>query len=84
MSVELIITRPASAISLSEWTQLVEEDDDLRLRREPFVAINPTTGATIAIKAAQADAEIRVNGQWMGVPSDGGQRNRLMTSTRTD
>jgi hypothetical protein len=43
----------------------VEEDDDLRLRREPFVAINPTTGATIAIKAAQADAEIRVNGQWM-------------------
>jgi hypothetical protein len=65
VSVEVILTRPAAAISLLEWTRLVEEDDDLRLRRKPIVATNPTTGSTISIKAGQADAEIHVNGHWV-------------------
>ena len=65
VSVELIVTRPARAISLSEWTRLIGEDDDLRLRAEPYVATNPTSGARISIKTGQAEAEIEVNGQWI-------------------
>jgi hypothetical protein len=65
MSIALILARPGSAISLSEWTRLVEEDDDLRLRSEPYVAINPSTRAKISIKTGEADAEFLVNGQWV-------------------
>ena len=64
MSAELILTRPARGISLSEWTRLVGEDGDLRLRSEPNVGVNPATGAKISIRTGQADAEIRVNGEW--------------------
>ena len=43
----------------------MEEDDDLRLRAEPYVAINPSTGAKISIKTGEADAELQLNGQWV-------------------
>ena len=65
MSIALILTRPGSPISLLEWTWLVEEDDDLRLRSEPYVAINQSTGAKISIKTGEADAELQVDGQWV-------------------
>jgi hypothetical protein len=65
VSVALIVTRSGRAIALSEWLWLVGEDDDLRLRVEPYVAINPRTGAKISIKTGEADAEYRLNGQWL-------------------
>jgi hypothetical protein len=65
VSVALIVTRSGKAIALSEWMRLVEEDDDLRLRVEPYVAINPRTGDKISMKAGEADAEYRLNGQWI-------------------
>ena len=65
MSIALILTRLGSPISLSEWTRLVEEDDDLRLRTEPYVAINPSTRAKISIKTGEADADLQVDGQWV-------------------
>jgi len=45
--------------------RLVDEDDDLRLRVEPYIAFNPTTGEKISIKAGEADTEIQVHGQWV-------------------
>jgi hypothetical protein len=65
MSIELIVMRPGEPITLSEWTQLVQEDLDLRLRVEPYVAIDPKTGAKISIKTGKADAECQVDGQWV-------------------
>jgi hypothetical protein len=65
MGIALVLARPGSAISLSEWAQLVEEDDDLRLRAEPYVAINPSAGSKISIKTGEADAEFQINGQWV-------------------
>jgi hypothetical protein len=65
VSIELVVTRSAPAISLSEWMRLVEEDEDLRLRADPYVAINPTTGARILINAGEADAEFHINGRWI-------------------
>ena len=64
VSIALIVTRPDAPISLSEWMRLVDEDDDLRLRVEPYVAFNPRTGERISIKAGEAATEIQINGQW--------------------
>ena len=38
---------------------------DLRLRSEPYVAVNPKTGERIQIPAGQADAEIEIEGKWL-------------------
>ena len=38
---------------------------DLRLRSEPYVAVNPKTGERIQIPAGQADAEIAIEGKWL-------------------
>lgn len=65
MSIELIVMRPGAPITLSEWTQLVQEDVDLRLRVDPYGAINPKTGAKISIKTGEADAEFQFDGQWV-------------------
>jgi hypothetical protein len=64
VSIAVIVTRQDAPISLSEWLRLVDEDDDLRLRVEPYVAFNSRTGERISIKAGEADAEIQINGQW--------------------
>jgi hypothetical protein len=61
VSVGLIVMRPSGAqIALSEWTKIVDLDSDLRMRVEPYEAINPETGERIRIKAGEADAELRV------------------------
>jgi hypothetical protein len=73
VAVELIVTRTAgpvrgtadAAIAISQWKQLVAEDDDLRWRVEPYVAVNPRTDDKITIKVGEADTEIRVDGQWL-------------------
>jgi hypothetical protein len=65
MSLELLVTRPDAAITLSEWTGIVHEDDALRVRLEPYVATNPRTGERISIKPGDADVEIQINGQWL-------------------
>jgi hypothetical protein len=65
MSIELIVMRPGAPITLSEWTQVVQEDVDLRLRVEAYGAINPRTGAKISIKTGEADAEFQLDGQWV-------------------
>lgn len=46
MGVSLFVERPgrANAISLEEWWKLVADEPDLRLRAEPYSAINPKTG----------------------------------------
>jgi hypothetical protein len=65
LSIALIVTRPRAAITLSEWTGFVDEDDDLRLRVQPYEALNPGTGENILIRAGKADAEIQIAGQWL-------------------
>ena len=65
MSIALIVTRPGAAIALSEWTRLVDEDDDLRLRVQRYEALNPGTGENLSIRAGEADAEIQIAGQWL-------------------
>jgi hypothetical protein len=65
VTIALLVTRPDAAIALSEWIAIVDEDDTLRLRVEPYVAINPRTGEKISIKPGDADAEIQINGEWL-------------------
>ena len=65
LSIALIVTRPGAAIALSEWTRLVDEDDDLRLRVQRYEALNPGTGQNLSIRAGEADAEIQIAGQWL-------------------
>jgi hypothetical protein len=65
VSIELLVTRPDTAIALPEWLAIVDEDDTLRLRVEPYVAVNPRTGEKISINPGDADVEIRINGQWL-------------------
>jgi hypothetical protein len=65
LSIALIVTRPGAAITLSEWTEFVDEDDDLRLRVQPYESLNPGTGETLTIRAGEADAEIQIAGQWL-------------------
>jgi hypothetical protein len=43
VSIALIVIRPSATITLSEWMRLVDEDENLRLRAEPYVALNLRT-----------------------------------------
>jgi hypothetical protein len=65
VSIALLVIRPGTAIALSEWMAIVDEDAGLRLRREPYVAFNPRTGEKISINPGDADAEIQINGKWL-------------------
>ena len=65
MSVDLIVERlgeGAPCIAVEEWKLLVSSDPDLRLRQEPYVAVNPRTRERIEIKAGEADSEILSEG----------------------
>lgn len=74
-SVGLVVTRASGldsragrpAIAISEWTQLVAEDEDLRLQIEPYVGLDPKTGAKFQLKPREADAEVRIDGQWLPI-----------------
>jgi hypothetical protein len=64
----LIVTRDAagtSPITLTEWKSLVELDPELRLRTEPYCAVNPRTGTRLTVDAGEADAEMLLDGQWL-------------------
>ena len=50
---------------ISDWKGLVEDDSGLRLRVEPYVAVNPRTGEKITLAMGKADAEIHVDGEWL-------------------
>lgn len=71
MRVEVIVMRAAGSgdghesIAISEWKGLVEGDPDLRLRAEPYVAVNPKTGEKIAVAMGKADAEIYIDREWL-------------------
>jgi len=70
MSVSLVVERRAanarpSAISLEEWKRVVGQYADLRLRSEPYVAVNPKTAERIQMPAGQADAEMQIKGDWL-------------------
>lgn len=64
MSVSIIVERRGTEVSLSEWMRLIDDEGDLPLRVEPYVAVNPKI-ERISIKTGEADTEIQVNGQWL-------------------
>src|SRR5215469_7460409 len=69
MSVSLLVERmhshPSGPISLDEWKQLIASDPDLRLRTEPYLAVNPRTGDRITIPAGEADTELLSGEEWL-------------------
>ena len=69
-SIGLIVERVGegghrSPIDIEEWKRLIMESHDLRLRSEPYVAVNPRTGERITAKAGEADSEMLVGGAWI-------------------
>ncbi len=68
MGILLIVTRgrglaaSGQGIAREEWLQLVEEDSTLRLRSEPFSALDPETGETILVPSGDAQAEFKNDG----------------------
>jgi hypothetical protein len=71
MSFEVIVTRVAGSsdshgnIAISDWKGLVDDDPGLRLKAEPYVAVNPKTGEKITLAMGKADAEIHIDGEWL-------------------
>jgi len=51
LGVSLFVERPgrANAISLEKWWKLIADEPDLRLRAEPYAAINPKTGDQVLL-----------------------------------
>jgi len=66
LGVSLFVERPgrANAISLEEWGKLVADEPDLRLRAEPYAAINPKTGEQVLLPVGDADSEMHSGMQW--------------------
>src|SRR5688572_18206389 len=78
MGAALIVEKAdGGRIALEDWRALVESDPRLRLRTEPWVAVNPATGATISMPAGEADAEWLDAGEWL--PFLRFRRGRLVT-----
>lgn len=65
MSVGLIVERLGDEIDLEEWLETVARHPDLRIRREPYVGINPRTGERIEAMPGEADAELFYDGEWI-------------------
>ena len=68
MSVAIVVERRegnAPFIPIEEWKAVVRQDHELRLRAEPYVAVNPATGASLRINVGEADGEILVQGHWL-------------------
>lgn len=70
MSVGIILARRGPdgtrvPIPLEEWRRYVSEQADLRLRLEPYVAVNPKTGAKLKLPLGEADSEILLQGEWV-------------------
>lgn len=59
MGYELCIEREnQQEISLEEWTAAVEATENVRITNEEWVAVNPSTGDELRMKAGEADAEV--------------------------
>ena len=52
-------------ILLEEWVSYVEKQDNLRIRTEPYIAQNPSTGETIEIAVDEGESEIIDDGEWV-------------------
>jgi len=70
MSVEVLIERrnmtsEPPQIEIGEWRTILEADSQLRVRTEPYKAINPKTLEELAMPAGEASSEIYVDGQWL-------------------
>lgn len=81
MSVSIVIDCP-QRIALEEWHRVVATDSELRMRTEPYFAVNPHTGATIQLPLGKGDAEMQEDGQWL--PFLRWQRGRLVTEYRDE
>jgi hypothetical protein len=72
MSITLLISKAfdrdfddvGEEIALTDWIRYVETQPDLRIRTEPYVALNPSTGARIEMAADDGDSEILSDGEW--------------------
>jgi hypothetical protein len=68
MSMGLIIERRGNAcerITVEEWEKVISGQPDMRIRKEPYFAVNPRTLEKIVFPCGEADAEILVNGEWL-------------------
>lgn len=81
MSTSIVIERP-QRITSEEWHGVVAADDELRIRTEPYIAVNPRTGESIQLPLGEADAEVLEGGQWL--PFLRWQRGRLTTEYRDE
>jgi hypothetical protein len=81
MSVAIVLERP-ERITLEEWRGVVARDGLLRIRTEPYFAMNPRTRATIQLPLREADGEIQEDGEW--VPFLRWQRGKLTTEYRDE
>lgn len=67
MSIRLFIERLTGterSISLEEWGRVVSQEQDLRLRTDAHVAVDPATGDQIRLRAGEADSEFLSGGTW--------------------
>ncbi|PWF47608.1 hypothetical protein [Massilia glaciei] len=55
----------AERISVDEWRSVVASCDDLQMRSEPHVGMNPGTKLKITLPLGEADSEILVHEQWL-------------------
>jgi len=81
MSTAILIERQ-ERIALEEWRALVAADQDLRLRSQAFVAVNPRTGAQVQLPPAEADSEIKEGDKWL--PFLRWRRGCLVTEYRAE
>lgn len=81
MSVAILVERP-QRIALEEWRAVVAADSHLRLRSEPYFAMNPRTGESIQLPLGEADCEVLEDGEW--VPFLRWQRGKLATEYRDE
>jgi hypothetical protein len=86
MGANLLIERVpgnvSAPISLDEWKRLVTADPDLRLRTEPWMAVNPRTADRITIPLGEADSEMWCDHDWL--PFLWFARGRLAISYREE
>jgi len=68
MSMGIISERRGEAaerITVEEWEKVVACHTGMRLRKEPYVAVNPRTLEKIVFPCGEADAEILIKDEWL-------------------
>ena len=69
MSVEVLVERrniagEPSPIKIGEWRKILEADPQLRVRAEPYKAINPKMREELVMPVGEASSEMYVDGKW--------------------